>query len=140
MKIIKNRIIQILAVMILLVVGVFSVNHFASPVMASDELTKGEFNAKMKEIENEFAELKAIIEEQQNEIDNLKTEINNNEDTIKDLKTTINKYEKDITKLNKWYDKNKKLYVDSVGNWNGKELYMDVESIRNKLHDFFKEN
>ena len=146
MKIIKNRTIQILAVGILLVVGVFSIKHFASPVMASDELTKGEFNAKMEEMDNTFSELKLKIESLDEENKELKAnvltltdELHKETTKIKDIEKNIKTNQTQIIKLNKWYDFNKDLYIVKESAF-GQNYFNSTEDIKSELVKYFKQN
>ena len=114
MKFVKNRIIQILAVGILLIVTIAGFYYFSKPVFADDKISMKNFNEKMEvvnlrieELEEKIVnleqELVAKIENLEQENEKLKTELSNTDKKISDVSklvdTSGNIDSKDLTNL-----------------------------------------
>jgi septal ring factor EnvC (AmiA/AmiB activator) len=115
MKFIKNRIIQILAVGILLIVTIAGLYYFSKPTFADDKISMKNFNEKMEvvnlrieeleekivnleqefvtKIENLEQEFVTKIENLEQENEKLKTELSNTDKKISDLTNRVNKIE-----------------------------------------------
>jgi chromosome segregation ATPase len=146
MKIIKNRTIQIISAIALVVGAIVTFTYLTKPVMASDELTKGEYNLKMEEIEKQFTELKEridLLEDENKELKaniiNLTDELNKETNKTNNLEKNIKANQTQITKLNKWYDFNKDLYAIKESAY-GQSYSSSTEYIKSELVKYFKQN
>ena len=98
MKIIKNRITQIVIALILITGIGFTINHFTKPVLADNKVDMEVFNNKMKELEEKISnletELNAKIKSLETENEALKEKIG-----ILETNNNISKLENRVSKI-----------------------------------------
>lgn len=146
MKILKNRIFQIISIAVFIIAISFIVYSSTRPVLADDKVDMGLFNTKIAELQEQIDKLNTTIEEQNNEINTLKdenislnNEIKDNSDTIKELENTINEKDKKISKINNWYNKSKELY-STFNSPVGTKTAPSDDYIKYRLIEFFEQN
>lgn len=117
MKIIKNRLVQVMLVLILLIGIGFILSYDTKPVTASDNVDRGEYLTKIKEIETRLTELSDEIITLKEENTQLKINLENannkistleNNKDLSNLKTRVTKIE---TRENYLYSEGRKASV-----------------------------
>lgn len=112
MKIIKNRITQIIMVLLLITGIGFAIIYNNKPVLAGDQVSMEVFNNKMKEVENKITTLE----------DNLNLKIENLENENKELKIEIEKLKDNkellkisgrVNKIESWQSKFHEIFTKS---------------------------
>lgn len=112
MKFLKNRIIQITVVLILLIGIGFIINYNTKPVVASDDVGRGEYLTKIEEIETKLKTFETKITALEKENSQLKINLEGANKKISALENN-----QDLLKLSGKVDK--------------------IESWQNKLHELF---
>lgn len=139
MKILKNRIFQIISITVFIIAISFIVYSSTRPVYADDTVDMGYFNTKIAELQEQIDSLTTEINTLKDENISLNNEIKDNSDTIKELENTINEKDKKISKINNWYNKSKELY-STINTPVGTKTAPSDDYIKYRLIEFFEQN